>query len=696
MNKKFITLFTVALMGIGIANAQLNKSSCKFLGNITTRGQIQPNVGGLKYEAMWDQLTCENETKWGSIVNCKVNSAQEGIQKWNWRSADSHYNWCKQNGVLFKFHALLWTSQWPVELADCSPSELKKQVEYWFDAVAIKYPDLAIIDVVNEAIREHAEGSENKNGKSYSSKDFKVLLSKALGNSDNPYDYKWIAEAFRMARERFPNAVLIYNDYNSLTHQKSEFIGLVSSLVQQGAPIDAYGHQTHDLDDYYSGHNSSMNGFADNLKDIHDQITRKGGRELQCYITEYDINQANDNTQLTIMQGSFPAMWEAEYVSGITIWGFVSGATWRTNTGLVNSQGQDRASMKWLREYIASDKAKSVTAKFCGKDAGGPAGPSASIEVSKSTIVLGKSVDLTVKVNNVEDGIKSITYYDGETKIGEGESFTWTPETTGSHKINVEVVTNGNETVKGSTTVTVVEPNHPYGSTAAVIPGKIEAENYDEGASGMAFYDKSEGNKCDSYTDYYRKGDVDLKEISDGVAVGSFEGDEWMSYTVDVQADGEYEVTLRLGEGNNSGSLSVEFDESNVSFDVSVNKIGDWGEFDEVKLSKKVTLKKGVQNMVIKNTGSYIDIDWIKFDGDFVGLNEAAVTPITIAPNPASSVVGIYGVTPISVEIISTTGAVVKKDTGNTISVADLQDGNYIIRIVTENGVTIKKLVVAK
>ena len=696
MNKKIITLFAAVLIGIGIADAQINKNSCKFLGNITTHAQIQPGVGNLKYEELWDQLTCENETKWGSIVNCKVNSAQEGIQQWNWRSADAHYNWCKQNGVLFKFHALLWTSQWPVELADCSPEELRKQVGYWMDAVAIKYPDLAIIDVVNEAIRDHAEGTENKNGKSYSSKDFKYLLSKALGNSGDPYDYKWIAEAFRMARERFPNAVLIYNDYNTLTHQKTDFINLVSSLVQQGAPIDAYGHQTHDLDDYYSGHNGSMDGFEKNLKDIHNQITQKGGRELQCYITEYDINQANDNTQLTIMQGSFPAMWEADFVSGITIWGFVSGATWRSNTGLVNSQGQDRASMKWLREYIASDKAKNATAKFCGKDAGTPAGPYISIQVSKSSIVLGKSVDFSITLKNSESGVKSVAYYVGNTKIGEGESFTWTPEETGDYSIKVVVMTNDNKEVNGSSSVKVVEPNKPYGGTAAVIPGKIEAENYDEGVSGMAFYDKSSGNKCDSYNNYYRKDDVDLKEISDGVAVGSFEGDEWLSYTVDVKADGEYDVTLRLGEGGNSGSLSVEFDESNVSFDVSVKQIGDWGEFDEVKLSKKVTLKKGVQNMIIKNTGSYIDIDWIKFEGDFVGLNETAVTPVTIAPNPASSVVEIYGVTPISVEIISSEGVVVKKGEGNVLSVADLRNGNYIVRVVTENGVIVKKLVVAK
>lgn len=679
-------LTAATLFGVASADAQLNQNTCKFLGNITTSGQIQPNVGGLKYEDLWDQLTCENESKWGSIVTCKVNSAQEGIENWNWTSAESHYKWCKKNGVLFKFHALLWTSQWPTCLASCSASELRQQVEYWFDAVAIKFPDLTVIDVVNEALQGHAENDEN----GHSSKNFKNLLSQALGNSSNPYDYKWIAEAFRMARKRFPNAVLIYNDYNTFTWQKDDYVTLVASLVQQGAPIDAYGHQSHDLDDYYK--NFNISNFGNTLKEIHQNITQKAGKELQCYITEYDISQGDDNTYEKIMENTFKPMWEADFVSGITIWGFVNGKTWRSNTGLVTSSGQDRSGMKWLRNYMTTSAALNATAKFCGKAAGGA---SVSVATNKSTIVLGNSVEFSVKLNNDESGIKSVTYYNGEKKIGEGENFVWTPDAAGDYSISVVVVTNENKEVTGSAAIKVVEPNKPYGGTAAVIPGKIEAENYDEGASGMAYYDKSSGNKCDDYTDYYRKDDVDLKKIDGGVAVGSFDGDEWLSYTVDVKASGEYDVTLRLGEGGSSGSLQISFDKSDVKQDVSVDKIGDWGVFDEVKV-KKMQLVEGVQNMLIKNTGSWIDIDWIKFEKDGVGVDVYAADPITIAPNPASDRIEINGVTPLSVEVISTTGVVLKKVNDNTLSVSDLAKGNYIVRVVTENAVIVKKLVVEK
>lgn len=685
MNKSLLMFAVAALMGVSAANAQLNKNTCKFLGNITTSGQIQPGVGNLRYEDLWDQLTCENESKWGTIVRGKVKDVNEALSKWNWTSADNHYKWCKQNGVLFKFHALLWTSQWPTDLANCSPSELREQVEIWFDAVAKKYPDLAVIDVVNEALQGHAENTEN--GKS--SLEFKKLLSQALGNSNNPYDYKWIAEAFRMARKRFPNAVLIYNDYNTFTWQKNEFVDLVSSLVKQGAPIDAYGHQSHDLDDYYKSF--QITNFGNTLKEIHNNITKNGGRELQCYITEYDISQGDENTYETIMKNTFPAMWEADFVAGVTIWGFVNGRTWRSNTGLVTSTGADRSGMKWLRNYMSSDKAKNVTAKFCGK---GAAGPSITVDASKSTVVLGNSVDFSVKLNSDNDGIKTVTFFDGNTKLGEGENFSWTPEKVGEYSISVVVVTNNNEEVKGSATIKVVEPNKPYGGTVAVIPGKIEAENYDEGESGMAYFDQSSGNSCDDYTNYYRKDDVDLKKIDDGVAVGSFQENEWLSYTVDVKDDGEYEVTLRLGEGGSSGSLLVSFDKSNVEQEVSVGKIGDWGVFDVVE-AKKMKLVKGVQTLTIKNTGSWIDIDWIQF-GNSDGVETIACEPITVTPNPASTQIEINGVTPNSVEIISLSGVVLKKSSESSLSISDLANGNYIVRIVTDNAVINKKLVVKK
>ena len=676
--RKLLFSIAASLLLVGQAQAQLAKDNkCKFLGNITTRGQIQPNVGGLKYETLWDQLTCENESKWGTIVNCTVNSAQEGVQKWNWKSSDAHYKWCKENGVLFKFHCLVWTSQFPSCLKGVTGSKLKEQVGYWMDAVALKYPDLAVIDVVNEAIKGHAEGESG-------AMDLKNALSQALGNSSNPYDYKWIAEAFRMARERFPNAVLIYNDYNTFTWQKNDFVDLVSSLVKQGAPIDAYGHQSHDLDDYYK--NNQISNFGNTLKEIHNSITQKAGKELQCYITEFDISQGDENTYETIMKNTFKPMWEADFVSGITIWGFVNGATWRDNTGLVTNSGSDRSGMKWLKSYMATDEAKNAKAKFCGKSAGGP---SLIVSASETTIELGQTVTISAEM----EGASGITYSLGGNELGTGSKITWTPTEAGEFKIEVSAQSSEGK-VSSSVTIKVIKVG-PYSGTPAVIPGKIEAENYDNGYAGKAYNDLSDGNTCDDFSNFYRSDDVDIKEIKDGVAVGHCQKGEWMNYTVDVADDAEYKLTLRVGTGNSDGGkLTVSI--GNTSKEISVDKTGSWGTFAEVDACT-MKLSKGEQVLKLAIDKDWIDIDWISLSKT-AGVSEYANNNvITIIPNPASSKIKIIGAgDEVKAEFVSLAGSIVKVSDKAEISLEDVASGVYMLRITTPSETVVKKLVVKK
>ena len=84
---KKITLF--ALLGLtSIANAGpgLADGAAKFVGNITTRGQVRSDFG-----TYWNQITAENECKWASI--------QGNRNQFNWSGCDAAYNWAKNNGV---------------------------------------------------------------------------------------------------------------------------------------------------------------------------------------------------------------------------------------------------------------------------------------------------------------------------------------------------------------------------------------------------------------------------------------------------------------------------------------------------------------------------------------------------------------------------------------------------------------------
>ena len=470
------------------------------------------------------------------------------------------------------------------------------------DAVAIKYPDLAIIDVVNEAIKGHAEGESG-------AMDFKNALSQALGNSSNPYDYKWIAEAFRMARERFPNAVLIYNDYNTFTWQKNEFVDLVSSLVKQGAPIDAYGHQSHDLDDYYK--NNQITNFGNTLKEIHNSITQKAGKELLCYITEFDISQGDDNTYETIMKNTFKPMWEADYVAGITIWGFVNGATWRDNTGLVTSSGADRSGMKWLKNYMATDEAKNAESPYCG-------GPSATINLSAKTVELGKPVTITATAS-FEGDIDHIDIFDGDSllvnKYVAPYEWEYTPTETGSHTIKVVAYDKSGNTIDCSANLFVCEARSPFNGEPATIPGTIEAEAFDRGCEGVAFQDSDTENEGAADSESYRNdGGVDIVSGGDNFAIGYTAADEWTEYTVKVDRTDEYSLSVFAASGLEGSGFQLSLDGVALGEKITIPQTADndWGVYEEVEIGK-FQLQEGEHILRMTITNPYCNIDKLAF-----------------------------------------------------------------------------------
>ena len=81
-----------------------------------------------------------------------------------------------------------------------------------------------------------------------------------------------------------------------------------------------------------------------------DDLAAKTG--LPIFITEFDINVADDNQQATIMQNLFTMFWNDNNVKGITLWGYIVGATWQANTGLMTSSGTMRPSMTWLTNFL--------------------------------------------------------------------------------------------------------------------------------------------------------------------------------------------------------------------------------------------------------------------------------------------------------------------------------------------------------
>ena len=276
----------------------------KFVGNITTGNSI--DTGGMKFAKYWDQITPENSGKWGSVQSSPTGA-------FNWSALDAVYAYTETNHIIFKQHTFVWGSQQP------SGTPTLAQVENWIKSFCERYPNTRLIDVVNEP-PPHTTPKYTAN----------------LGAGETG-TYGWITKAFKLARQHCPGAILIMNDYNNIEYadQENHFIDIVKQIKAAGAPIDAVGAQAHAL------RTMSASQLQKNL----DTMASQTG--LPIYITEYDIGEANDATQLATYKAQIPIFRNTAAVKGITIWGWINGRTWVANTGLVNGT-TPRSAMTWL------------------------------------------------------------------------------------------------------------------------------------------------------------------------------------------------------------------------------------------------------------------------------------------------------------------------------------------------------------
>ena len=525
------------------AGAQISTNQNKFLGNITTRGNVE--AGGVvpQYYKLWNQITCENESKWASV---------EGTRgSFNWNGADNAFNYAQKNDFTYKFHALVWGAQYPGWLESLSARDRFNAITNWFNHAKDHYDTLPMIDVVNEAIGMHQNGNP--------------MMKESLGGGGKT-GYDWLIKAFEMAYERWPDAILIYNDYNSFTWDLDNYIDLVRTLRDAGAPIDAYGNQSHDVTDI------SASNLENALKKQQDAL------QMPMFITELDIDLASDEKQKNQYESIFPLMWEADYCAGITLWGYVLGATWVGNSGLYRN-GTERPAMTWLREYLQTDAAKNAKGPLPGtkKEA------SVYIRPASLKMAVNDVMPIKVRAKMATKTIEKIDLYANDELIAtmteDPYVAEYTPTSTGKRTLKAVVTTTDGATYERLSQIQVNrgEKRAPYNETVPELPGTIKAEEYDKGLSGIAY------------------GNIDVtREKFTSTAT---KDDSWMEYTVDVAEDGLYTMEVEIASTNAGGMLHLaEYGFDNLTYLTDFTEVPSTGgskEFKTLRCPLKEPLKAG-------------------------------------------------------------------------------------------------------
>lgn len=520
------------------ANAQLSSNPYKFLGNITTRNNVDAGGSVPQFYKLWNQITCENESKWASV---------EGTRgSFNWSGADRAFDYAQQHNFPHKFHALVWGSQYPGWLDNLSAGERFSAMTNWFDHAKAKYEKLPMIDVVNEAVGDHQPGNP--------------MIKETLGGGGKT-GYDWLIKAFEMAYERWPDAILIYNDYNSIQYDIDPYIDLVRTLRDAGAPIDAYGNQSHAV----------ANMSSASLKAALDK--QQNALQMPMFITELDINIANDAQQKAQYQQVLPVMWEAPYCAGVTLWGYIHGATWVDNSGLYKN-GVERPAMTWIKEYMQTDAAKNAVSPFPGtkKEA------SIYIRPAALKVAYGDALPIKVRAHMATKTIQKIDLYANDELIAtmteEPYITEYTANSAGEKTLKAIVTTTDGSTYERLSRIQVSRGSKrkPYNDVVAELPGTIKIEEYDEGLSGVAYSNASR-------TSYVMK---------DG---------QWMEYTVDVKEDGLYSMEVEVASTTDGGMFHLaEYGFDNLTFHTNITQVpktGSSSTFQTLRCPMTEPLKAG-------------------------------------------------------------------------------------------------------
>ena len=133
----------------------------------------------------------------------------------------------------------------------------------------------------------------------------------------------------------------------------------------------------------------------------------------------------------------------------------------------------------------------------------------------------------------------------------------------------------------------------PYGGSARTIPGIVEAEDYDNGGSGVAYNDDDASNNGGEYRP---SEGVDIEAASEGgFNIGWTNAGEWTEYTVDVADSGTYIAEARIAS-EIGGDFRLEFKGMDKTGGINAPNTGGWQSYQTVT-SQEFTLEAGVQIM---------------------------------------------------------------------------------------------------
>ncbi len=154
----------------------------------------------------------------------------------------------------------------------------------------------------------------------------------------------------------------------------------------------------------------------------------------------------------------------------------------------------------------------------------------------------------------------------------------------------------------------------PFGGVARSLPGRVQAEDYDNGGQRVGYFDTTAGNAGGAY----RADNVDIVANSDGTGgtAVTLSSREWLGYSVNVATSGSYVLRFRAARAaSGNGTLNVLVGPSNNSLvalasNLPVPSTGSATKYTVVEVD--VNLVAGPQILRVQCAAGDVNVNWLE------------------------------------------------------------------------------------
>ncbi|MBT8401013.1 MAG: carbohydrate-binding protein, partial [Rhodothermia bacterium] len=207
---------------------------------------------------------------------------------------------------------------------------------------------------------------------------------------------------------------------------------------------------------------------------------------------------------------------------------------------------------------------------------------------------------------------------------------TVTFETIGDHWVFLTVTNEAALTAKDSVMISVLGNGTPFNGSPARVPGRIEAEDYDNGGEGTAYHDSDANNIGLAYRP--NEG-VDLEGANDGgFDVYWITDGEWIEYTIEAPETGLYDFAPYVATVPGFGNLTLLIDGEDVSGRRAVRSTGGWQFWTPINIDN-VRLEAGVHIMRLEADSESDKTGWL-FSVNYIDVRRSTQVGVEDAQLP--------------------------------------------------------------